>query len=232
MGVAICVAMDSEAAPFRELAVTCSAETVVGQARFQRLTFAKGTEALLVISGIGLVNAAVAASTAVQQFGADILVSSGSAGGVGSGVKVGDVVIGNEATHSFADATAFGEYVVGQIPRMPPTYLSKTPLAGVATGLEAEMKIHRGPAISGDAFVSAHNFDAVTKNFPTALAADMETAAIAQVAHLFGIHWLAVRGISDLCGPAAADDFVTHVDDAAARAAAVVIALLGAKVSN
>ena len=63
-------------------------------------------------------------------------------------------------------------------------------------------------------------------SFPDALATDMETAALAQTAFRFGVPFLAVRGISDLCSPLEAGEFATHVDDAADRSAAVVAALL------
>jgi adenosylhomocysteine nucleosidase len=54
----------------------------------------------------------------------------------------------------------------------------------------------------------------------------METTALAQVAHVHGVPFLAVRGISDLCGPAGADDFLPPVAAAAERSAAVVLGVL------
>ena len=54
----------------------------------------------------------------------------------------------------------------------------------------------------------------------------METAAIAQVCFSFGVPYLAVRGVSDLCGPTAGEDFRLAVDDVAALAADVTLDLL------
>ena len=50
-----------------------------------------------------------------------VLVSAGSAGGLGVGVRVGDVVVGSSYVLADADARAFG-YVLGQVPGMPASY--------------------------------------------------------------------------------------------------------------
>ena len=42
-----------------------------------------------------------------------------------------------------------------------------------------------------------------------------------------GLPFVSVRGVSDLCGPQAGEDFHIGADVAAARSAAVVLALLG-----
>ena len=99
--------------------------------------------------------------------------------------------------------------------------------AARAAGL-ADGEVRVGTMLSGDAFVDARTVDGVRADFPDALCTDMETTAIAQTCHLAGAPFLGVRGISDLCGPAAGDDFRTHVDDAADRSLAVVLALLDA----
>jgi len=61
--------------------------------------------------------------------------------------------------------------------------------------------------------------------FPTVAAVDMESAAIAQFAHVHAMPFVSVRGISDLCAPDG-DEFRKHLDDAAARAARVVHGLV------
>ena len=52
------------------------------------------------------------------------------------------------------------------------------------------------------------------------------TTALAQVAAGAGVPFVSVRGVSDLCGPEAGQDFHIAVEEAAARSAAVVLALL------
>jgi adenosylhomocysteine nucleosidase len=230
--VVVAVAMPDEAAPFLAQADSVGATTTVGGAEHHVLTVG-GREVLLVRSGIGLANASSAASAALVLVAAArggrapaALVSAGSAGGVQAGVHVGDVVVGTEHVYTGADARAFG-YSLGQVPGMPATYPGDSALRGAALGADAgDLTVRTGLMLSSDAFVDAGLVGPVREQFPGGLSTDMETTALAQVAHVYGVPFLAVRGISDLCGPAGADDFLTHVDDAADRSAAVVLAML------
>ncbi|MBD3780066.1 MAG: 5'-methylthioadenosine/S-adenosylhomocysteine nucleosidase [Micrococcales bacterium] len=223
--------MPDEAAPFLERADAVGDPTTVGGAEHHLLTVA-GQDVLLVRGGIGLANAASAASAALVLVAAarggagPALVSAGSAGGVQAGVHVGDVVVGTEHVYTGADARAFG-YALGQVPGMPAGYRGDPALRGAALGADAgDLTVRTGQMLSGDAFVDASLVGPVREQFPGGLSTDMESTALAQVAHVYGVPFLAVRGISDLCGPAGADDFLTHVDDAAERSAAVVLGML------
>ena len=61
-----------------------------------------GKRMVLVLSGIGKVNAAVSTSWVIHQFAPDCVINTGSAGGLGKGLKVGDVVIGETVAHHFS----------------------------------------------------------------------------------------------------------------------------------
>ncbi|HUX71121.1 MAG TPA: 5'-methylthioadenosine/S-adenosylhomocysteine nucleosidase, partial [Cellulomonadaceae bacterium] len=156
----------------------------------------------------------------------------GSAGGLGADVRVGDVVVGSEYVYSGADARAFG-YALGQVPGMPAVYHGDQALLEAAVHVdtrqdaaEPSLRVLSGTMLAGDAFVDAGMVDGLRASFPTALSTDMESTALAQTCHLYGVPFLSVRGISDLCGPAADADFQQHVDDAAERSATVVIRAL------
>ena len=82
-----------------------------------------GKRMVLVLSGIGKVNAAVSTSWVIHQFVPDCVINTGSAGGLGKGLKVGDVVIGETVAHHDVDVTAFG-YVWGQVPQLPAVFAS------------------------------------------------------------------------------------------------------------
>ena len=82
-----------------------------------------GKRIVLTLSGIGKVNAAAATATAILKFSPDCVINTGSAGGLGQGLKVGDVVIGSETAHHDVDVTAFG-YAIGQVPQLPPAFAS------------------------------------------------------------------------------------------------------------
>ncbi|GAA1001897.1 5'-methylthioadenosine/S-adenosylhomocysteine nucleosidase [Subtercola frigoramans] len=255
----VIVAMDDEAAPFIERATAVGEPRSVGNAIIREITFA-GVPVLLVRSGIGLVNAAGAATAAIlattQGPGSPVpvVISAGTAGGVGESVAVGDVVIGGTYINIDADARAFG-YELGQVPGMPPSYsaspehldaladgswmpaltIANFPADSNAPGAAdsstvspetAPSTIHVGLIVSSYSFVSEPRALIIREQFAGALATDMESVAIAQTSFVHDRPFLSVRGISDLCGPVANADFLTHVDDAADRSAQVVAALL------
>jgi len=217
----VVAAMDEEIAPYEQRADSLAHQRHVGMARSVIATIG-GRQLLLIRSGIGGVNAATATALAVHAVRTPLVVSTGSAGGLADGVRVGDVVVGDEHAYAGADATAFG-YALGQMPGMPATYPAVDTLVDRARN---RLGVLVGAMISGDSFVDARTVDAHRATFPRALTADMETTAIAQVCYSFGIPYLAVRGVSDLCGPTAGDDFRLAVDDVAALAADVVLDLL------
>lgn len=225
----VLVAMNQEAAPFLLAASTASAPCTVGTALQWELEL-DSRPVLLVRTGIGLVNAAGGLTAAILREGGNrpLVVSAGTAGGLGADVRVGEVVIGTEYVQTDADARAFG-YALGQVPGMPARY------SGQAAALAAELSptmpdgsavvVRRGLIVSGDTFVSAEHVDRVRADFAGVLATDMESVALAQTAHVHGLDFVSVRGISDLCAPG---EFEAHVDDAAERSMAVVRSLLGA----
>ncbi len=226
------VAMPDEEAPFLEKADRVDDAVQVGNSH-QRHVDLGGFEILLVRTGIGLVNASSAATSAILGApDATVLISAGSAGGLGPEVRVGDVVIGEQYINVDADARAFG-YVLGQVPRMPASYAVHGPVLDVAAASTAtehlagrqDARLLSGLLVSSYAFVSPERSRLILQDFPAALATDMETSALAQVAHTFDRPFVSVRGISDLCGPTG-DEFLTHIDDAADRSAEVVLALL------
>ncbi len=219
--VAIFVAMDEEAAPFLARAESVGEAGMVGGAHVTPARLS-GHDVLLVRTGIGLVNADTAAAAVAATRRLVWLVGAGSAGGLGDGVRVGDVVVGACYAYARADARAFG-YAMGQVPGMPATFEADHRLVAAARSYTGELTVHVGEVVSGDTFVDGPLVDEVRRDFPAALSTDMESAALAHTAHLFDLPFVSVRGISDLCGVA---EFAQHVDDAADRAAQVVVGLL------
>ena len=230
----IIAAMDDELAPFLTLATNVGEPVTVGNS-VQRTATLNGLEVLLVTSGIGLVNASSAAVAAILGSASKpMMISAGSAGGLGADVKVGDVVVGSEYVNVDADARAFG-YVLGQVPRMPASYSPRDAELEILEQTHATealfegSRLHVGLVVSGYSFVTPEKAERILAAFPASLATDMESVAIAQVSYSHGLPFMSVRAISDLCGP---EEFLTHIDDAAERSAAVVTALLPALVAS
>ncbi|MED6047505.1 5'-methylthioadenosine/S-adenosylhomocysteine nucleosidase [Rothia kristinae] len=227
-GAVVLVAMDEEEAPFLDRGTALAEPVRLGHARATALRCGAQT-ILLVRTGIGLANAASAAAAALLLARPRAVVSAGSAGGLHAEVEVGDVVVGTDYAYTDADATAFG-YVRGQVPGMPASYPGDEDLLAAARALPAQEEGVRrfGPMLAGGSFVTAANVADTRQAFPRALSTDMETTAIAQVAAGYGVPFLSVRGISDLCGPAADQDFHLAVEIVAERSARTVLALLDA----
>ncbi|RLY92378.1 5'-methylthioadenosine/S-adenosylhomocysteine nucleosidase [Kocuria tytonicola] len=224
---AVVVAMPEEAEPFLQLASRrCEHPQLVGNASFHALELA-GRAVLLVRTGIGLVNAASALTAAVERFEPGVVVSAGSCGGLRADVNVGDLVVGTEFRYADADATAFG-YAPGQVPGMPEAYPASADLVTAASRLVAggNGTVWRGTMLSGGSFVTAENVGGARGTFPEALSTDMESTALAQVCQAHGRKFLAVRSISDLCGPAADQQFHLELDLVARLSADAVVELL------
>lgn len=218
----VLAAMDAELAPFEQRADDLSSPRMVGGARASLATIGD-SKILLVCTGVGTVNAAIAAALSIHAVRTPLVVSSGSAGGLGVGVRVGDVVVGSEYVYSDADATAFG-YTLGQVPGMPASFLGAEALVERAQALPGVLV---GQMLTSDSFVDGRSVGAVRASFPYGLTTDMESTAIAQACFTYGVPFVSVRGVSDLCGPAAGDDFHLAVADVAALAADIAVGLIG-----
>lgn len=228
--VVVLVAMAEEADAFLSIADSASEPTSVAGALHRTLVL-DGREVLLVQTGIGLVHAASAASVVLAGSRPRLLVSAGTAGGLGADVRVADVVVASSCVHAGVDVRAFG-YLLGQVPGMPESFPGDAGAVAAAATPEVagavDSRVLVGTTLSSDAFVDEHRVESVRETFPDALATDMESAALAQTAHLFGVPFVSVRGVSDLCLPVPGSGWATHVDDASDRSAAVVVALLRA----
>ncbi|GEN24621.1 5'-methylthioadenosine/S-adenosylhomocysteine nucleosidase [Halomonas cupida] len=162
-----------------------------------------GVEVILLQSGIGKVNAAIGATLLLDNYQPQAIINTGSAGGFGEGLSIGDVVVSSEVRHHDVDAVVFG-YEHGQVPNMPAAYLPDERLVRMAReSVEAmnEVKVVEGLIATGDVFMACPDLVSRTRNrFPTMLAAEMEAAAIAQTCHLYGCPFVVIRALSDIAG--------------------------------
>lgn len=223
--VVVVAAMEEEAAPFLEgldAAAVTDLKAPFGQAWHLRHA---ERDVVVMRAGIGVVNGAAGATWAINTFNPKFLLSAGSAGGLATGLFVGDVVVGTSYLYMDADATNWG-YELGQIPGMPPTFQADPGLVERALttrhrGVKAQ-RILPGKILSGDRFVDERNVDRMRADFPGAIAVDMESTAIAHVAYLYSVPFVSVHGISDLCGQQADLDHTDSLTEVARRSAKVL----------
>lgn len=216
-------AMDSEIKRLLEKMGACRTDERYGL-RFYVGELA-GQTLVLVKSGVGKVMAARCAQMLIDAYQPDYLINTGVAGGLSAHLRVGDIVLGAELLQHDFDITAFG-YAKGNVNddahkdevtlfRADETLLRLAQQAGAG-----EHRVLCGRIATGDVFVSSLEAkNAITRQF-AADAAEMEGAAIAQVAAACGVPFLVIRAISDLAdGSAAAsfDTFEQQTADVSAR---------------
>ena len=184
-----------------------------------------GKRMVLVLSGIGKVNAAVSTSWVIHQFAPDCVINTGSAGGLGKGLKVGDVVIGETVAHHDVDVTAFG-YVWGQVPQLPAVFASDGNLirqAEKAAQVFEGAAVTQGLIVSGDRFVhSSEGVAEIRSHFPEVKAVEMEAAAIAQTCHQLEVPFVIIRAVSDSADEKADISFEEFLKTAAVSSAKMV----------
>ena len=152
--------------------------------------------------GIGKVNAAIGATELIRRYAPQLVISTGCAGGGQTSMEIQDVVVSSElAYHDVYCGEAIGKTVYGQVQGMPARFKSPTHLVEKAMSLNGEVTptIHSGLFVTGDWFVdSQEKMRSIISLFPEAVAVDMESAAIAQTCHVFGIDFISFRVISDI----------------------------------
>ncbi len=181
-------------------------------------------------SGIGKVNATIATTLLIEKFNPQAIINTGSAGGLGDNLAVGDVVIGTNVAHHDVDVTAFG-YQIGQMAQMPIDYPCDKKLIEVAEQaskqINSDKTIHQGLIVSGDQFIaSSEQFAQIKQNFPSVLAVEMEACAIAQTCYQFNVPFVVIRAISDLANEQASFSFDEFIELAGKQSAEMVIKLL------
>lgn len=193
-------------------------ETVVGSLNFIS-GHISGTRVVLVKSGIGKVNAGFAATLMIQSFPVSSVINIGVAGGIGKGVKQGDIVVGEKTVYHDYDQTEDG-LPKGQVPGFGFTFFpsSKRLVDKLCAVLEAkQFKFHCGVIASGDQFISSLEKSKWINSEFTALACDMESAAISHICCLLKVDFVSMRAISDNANEQGVDDFYAFVEKAAKK---------------
>lgn len=242
MTLAIIAAMHEELAAVLELMPDERRERVAGRDFW--VGHLGGRDVVAVLSGIGKVAAATTATLAIHRFGAQALLFTGVAGGLGEGVRVGDLVVATELLQHDMDASPvfprheLPSYGVSRlrtdaamsrrllraarsVAADAARVLGTDTLAAFGIGTPA---VHDGLIISGDRFVSTSaESAALRRELPDALAVEMEGAAVAQVCHDHGLPLAVLRTISDRADDQAHVDFTAFIHDVARRVTAAAV---------
>lgn len=212
-------AMDSEAQGFRSMLTGRTDETVGG------LVFSSGLlcghPVTVVKCGVGKVNAALCAQTAILRYSPEAVINVGVAGGVGKGIVTGHVVIGSDTVQYDFDLTAIGEED-GLIFSCDES-LSNA-LMTAARSVLPEGRLSRGRIATGDRFVGDSVTAARIRDHYSALACEMEGGAVAQVCAASAVPCGVLRAISDNANEQSEVDFPTFLESAVAETEKIIVA--------
>ena len=188
-----------------------------------------GMEVALLKSGIGKVSAAMGTALLLERCRPDMVINTGSAGGLASSLKVGDIVVSDEVRYHDADVTAFG-YEPGQMAGCPAAFPADEKLIAAAESCIQQLNLHavRGLVVSGDAFINgAEPLARIRATFPQAIAVEMEATAIGHVCHQFATPFVVIRAISDVADQESHLSFEEFLSVAAKQSSLLVETLLG-----
>lgn len=189
--IAIITAMESEFNAVR------AQYDFIGKNDFARAT-AYGKEIILIKSGIGKVHGALAAAFACAEK-ADLVITTGLAGGIDASLSQGDVVLAEKVCYH--DVWCGAPNAKGQVQDMPLYF--ETPQAIIMQSLKNAPQgyFRQGLTVTGDQFLTdTARLKEIKADFPEALAVDMESAAIAQACYLHQTPCMSLRIISDVVG--------------------------------
>lgn len=182
-----------------------------------------GKKATVAECGVGKIRAALATHIITHEYGADRIVNTGVAGGVGEGIKPFDVIISDEVIFHDVDETYNMAY--------PFTYRFEASGELVDTARAAIEKVTGKAAVvgkiaTGDIFVDSPDVKKriVEKVFP--LGVEMEGAAIGQTAFMNNVPFVVIRSISDDAGDSALDSFEEYLEKAANISAGIVLEMI------
>ncbi len=213
MKIGIICAMEEELAPLKRIMSIKESRTKA------RMEFIEGTleekDVVMVISGIGKVNAAVCAQILADDYHVTHLINVGVAGGVKENIQPMDVVVAKALLQHDMDVTAFG-LKRGEIPRFESSLFQSdeklTALALEGSRKNEDYTTHEGIIVSGDQFISSkEKIEDLLETFDAA-ACEMEGAAIAQAADLNHIPFTVIRAISDNANTGASMDYEKFKD--------------------
>ncbi|EIT85484.1 5'-methylthioadenosine/S-adenosylhomocysteine nucleosidase [Fictibacillus macauensis ZFHKF-1] len=203
-----------------------------GQCLYAQTTFYEGTyfdqEVVLCKSGVGKVNAAIAAQLLVDRFQVTHIIFTGVAGAVDPSLDIGDIVISTSAIQHDMDASKLSaQYPQGTIPMFdhPSDFIANEHLIQLADDAAqslGDVAVVRGRILSGDQFIADGELVATYHEQFQGSCIEMEGAAVAQVCYLNEIPFVIVRSISDKANSEATVNFTEFTKLAAQRSSHIV----------
>lgn len=213
--IGIIGAMDIEVNSFKELMTDKKTETFSGTEFVCSKLW--GKSAVVAVSGVGKVNAAICTQTMCLKYNPDFIINSGVAGGLEKTLNICDVVVADAVIQHDMDTSPLGD---------PVGFISGIDMVEIPTDkniseklfdASSENGIHTltGKIVSGDQFINSAEKKKYLVDTFGAFACEMEAAAIGHVAYKNNIPFCILRSISDNADGSSHLSYTEFVDAAA-----------------
>ncbi len=162
-------------------------------------------DVVLVKSKVGKVAAGIVTTLLINLYRVEAIINVGTCCAVTDKMRVYDILIGDRQGYHDVDLTPVGR-PYGQMSSCPRLFKSNKVMLDkmVATMDKLKYSYSIGTILTGDKFVADKiEMDKLIRRYfrkDNVLAAEMESAAIAQVCYFFKVPYLVVRIISDVLG--------------------------------
>lgn len=199
MRIGVLAAMDKEVALLRPLLENI--EETEFEGRLAYVGRIGEHEVCVLKCGIGKVNSALNTFRLIEGFQPDLVINSGVAGGADGTMRIGTVLVAEEA--AYHDVWCGPGTEPGQMDGMPRRMPMDSRTLDICRRLESADTVRYGLICTGDKFISTAEEVAHIKSlYPDALACDMESASIAQACIDSKVPFAVIRVVSDTPGQA------------------------------
>lgn len=194
--IAIIGAMPEEVQAVTKRMEPCENQVISG------VHFFKGkleqVDVVVMQSGVAKVAAALSTTVLFEHFDVSCVINMGTAGGLMAEEEVLDVVVSTCVAHHDVDVTPFHWEKGFNQDRT--CYQADPKLVQIISSIiEEEDRVFVGPIASGDSFIyNEEQVNKIKQDYPEALCAEMEAAAIAQVCRHYNKPFVIVRSLSDI----------------------------------
>jgi adenosylhomocysteine nucleosidase len=197
-----------------------------------------GVPCVMARAGVGKVGAAQTAQMLITEYGVDVVIFTGVAGGINPQLDIGDIVVSSNVVHH-----DFGQILPDAFtPYDTVGYFADTVLVGLALqaagnielqpipeemrGADEVPEVILGRVATGDQFISSEVKRLWIEETFHADCVEMEGAAVAQICAVNDVPFVIIRSLSDLANEEAEVDFEVFVVYAATNSSLLVKEML------
>ena len=151
-------------------------------------------EVVITMCGVGKVFASIVTTLLLEEYNPELVINLGCAGSVNKDVHVGDVVVANRVADWEAEFPEWERSIYGK----QVSFGCSKRVTDLVNQLSSKTKIHVGPIVSADAFISRdEQVKTIKQFFPEALCGEMEGSAVVACCYAKGVDVTIIRSISD-----------------------------------